>query len=263
MGPSQTQHDDRDQEGQARADRSHPNGKAPVEPAWRPHFGFGEMIAYLRDLASPRYHLRKLREDLRASRHALKNRDLEAIRHDVESLTRAIRGRLVAVYFMVGPFGSLGFFAGLWFQYVVAQDLPFSGVLTMLVTVTFGNIGSIIGFQTIWFWAHRNLYRDEEGTFWGQVMDMWRDIVPMQVHGIKLWAGANVVLLPAMALFLAALEAAFPRFVKLVPIAVVAPALEVVFLHTTLIRLMGDLFESESERMARRHTRALVRAEVS
>ncbi|MCW5936676.1 MAG: hypothetical protein KIT11_05155 [Fimbriimonadaceae bacterium] len=221
-----------------------------------------EVFGYLRELINPAYHWHKLMDDFRASRHALENRDLESIRHDVISLAKAIRGRLFAVYFMVGPFGSLGFFSGIAFQYLTPNDLWQKGVLTMLVTIIGGNIGSIIGYQAIWFSAHRSLYRDEDGNLLAQLNNMWHDVVPMQLQGIKLWVMANAFMIPALGLFISLLEWAFPAFVHAVPLAVVVPVLEVFFVHTTLVRLMGDLFVHESQRIAERHYRPLAEPAV-
>ncbi len=233
--------------------------EVPVDPAVPPprrRRSPAETLRYLRDLANPRYHFLKLREDFRASRHALENRDLETIRHDLDSLTKAFRGRMFACYFMVGPFGFLGILAGLVFQYS-SGDVPFKGLLSLIVTVVVGNLGAMLGFQVIWAWAHRRLYADEGGHIGRRIANLWRDILPMQWHGIKLWATANAVLLPAIIGLVALFENVFPKVVAVIPIAPLLTGLEIVFVHATLIRLMGDLFEHESDRIAHRHWRPM------
>lgn len=209
--------------------------------------------AYLKNLIRPKYHLFKLAEDVRASIHALKNRDLEVLRDDETSLAHAIRGRLFATYFMVGPFGMFGPIAGTFFQYRIAQNWPFLSLLSFIVTIVVGNICSIIGFQCIWAVSAKPMYC-RRNSF--DIRSFWKDIVPLQIHGFKRWAVANCLLVPLCLLFLSGIDKFIPQIAKAVPFGVLTPMAEILFVHTSLIRLMGDLFERESKRIAANHASA-------
>ncbi|MCW5940416.1 MAG: hypothetical protein KF884_12270 [Fimbriimonadaceae bacterium] len=210
------------------------------------------VAGYLRDFLKPAYHLRKIKEDVRASVHAVRNRDLEMMKGDHDGFARAIRGRLFATYFLVGPFGAMGFLAGLAFQYGIGKSLPYLGLLTFAVTIIVGNIGTIIGFQTLWGLFHRKLYSKGAPTFFDWVL-FWRDILPLQWSGFRLWLAANVVLLPLATVLLGLLDQFLPAVTAAVPVAIIVPTLELFLVHSSLIRLMGDLFERESHRIADNH----------
>ncbi len=235
-------------------DRKEPpeKGEANKSTDKRPvpqHKGLGE---YLREFLRPRYHLHKIQEDVKASVHALKNRDLEVLKYNEESLGRAIRGRLLAAYFLVGPFGALGPIVGVGFQYWVAAHLPFPGFSTYMVILLVGNFFSTLGFQIIWGVSSRTLYRGRQWWFY-DFLSMWRDILPLQWQGLKRWAVANVFLVPMASLALSLIDKFLPLVSKNVPLAILVPFLELLFVHTSLIRLMGDLFEVESHRIAANH----------
>lgn len=174
------------------------------------------------------------------------------LKGDSDSLAHAIRGRLLATYFTVGPFGLLGPIAGAYFQYNLAQKLPFPAVSSFFITILVGNIFSIIGFQLIWAFSARPLYVLPAPKFFSGVT-FYRDLLPLQWHGFQRWAAANVVLMPLCTIALSALDKFFPSFTHTVPVGVLTPALEIIFVHTSLIRLMGDLFEKESHRIAVNH----------
>lgn len=210
-----------------------------------------DLRGYVRQFVRPGYHVRKIREDVRAARHALKNRDLETMRCDVAAFATAIRGRLFAAYFLVGPFALIGFVVGTWYQYATA--LPYEGIATYLITLLVGNIGSTLGFQLIWAAAHRRLYWGGAPGQGGGWLGLWRDLLGLQWRGFKLFVVASALIIPLLALLLALLDRLAPQFVSVVPVAATASTLELFFVHGTLVRLMGDLFERESVRIAENH----------
>lgn len=221
---------------------------APVIPK-RPHQSF---FGYLSQFLHPGYHLRKIKEDVKASIHALQNRDLEVLKDDQESLAHAIRGRLLATYFLVGPFGILGPICGTFFQFGIGRSTPFAAVASFFITIIVGNIFSFIGFQCIWAFSSRTLYQRKPPKLYDWIQ-LWKDLLPLQWQGLQRWAGANVVLMPVSALALSMIDKFAPAIAHNVPIGVLTPGLEIIFVHTSLIRLMGDLFEKESHRIAANH----------
>ncbi|MBS1724105.1 MAG: hypothetical protein JSS66_14260 [Armatimonadetes bacterium] len=212
----------------------------------------GEFLSYLKNFLRPGYHVKKIQEDFRASMHALKNRDLEVLKCNEKSLAKAIRGRLLATYFLVGPFGILGPIVGTYFQYWIATHLPFASLLTFAVTIIVGNIFSTLGFQIIWAWTARSLYRSPDPPYYHWVT-FWSDILPLQLKGLKRWLGANSILMPMSVVALSLIDKFLPAIGHAVPIGVLTPAMELIFVHTALIRLMGDVFENESQRIAQHH----------
>lgn len=216
--------------------------KAP-EPAWT-----DLALKYFREFCRPGYHAQRIKEDFKASRHALRNRDLLQILHDRDSLAQALRGRFFAAYFMVGPFGLIGPVVGTWAQLTFHNY--FAGTIG---TIIGGNIGSLIGFQLVWWFSNTRFYAHGRPRFGQRFLDFERDVLPIQWDGFKGWLTLNTVLLPIVLLLTAILQATIPKLAPVVPMSVVVPTLEIILLHGALIRVMGDIFERHSALIADRH----------
>lgn len=201
--------------------------------------------AYAKDLLKPSYHLRKIVDDLKAARHALAERDLDRIRHDEEALARAFRGRMFATFLLSGMFGVMGPLFGTAFQYSTGN--PTEGFFVGLIIA---NLFGTIGYQIIWHTAHRRMYKDRSRSLWGRFVALERDLLSLQWDGMRYTALFLLVTVPIMLLIIKGLEWAAAPVAKAIPFAVIGPMVEMIFIHSSLVRVMGDLFERHSHRVA-------------
>jgi hypothetical protein len=220
-----------------------PEGRRDEAPTW-----IDVALKYFGEFCRPGYHVRRIREDFRASRHALQNRDLLLIMDDRESLAKALRGRFFAAYFMVGPFGLVGPLLGWWLQ--VTLHNYFAGTIG---TIVGGNLGSLIGFQLVWWFSNTRFYANGRQHLSQRLADFERDVLPIQWDGFRGWLTLNAFLLPIVLLLTWVLQATIPKLAPVVPMSIVVPTLEIALLHGALIRVMGDIFERHSVLIADRH----------
>jgi len=231
-----------------------PQGQEPSAPPEDPIKPRGQLKefykqplgwAYARDLLKPSYHLRKIVDDFKAARHALAERDLDRIRHDEDALARAFRGRMFATFLLSGMFGVMGPIFGSAFQYSTGN--PTEGFFVGLIIA---NLFGTIGYQIIWYTAHRRMYKDRSGSFWGRFMALEKDLLALQWDGMRYTALFLLVTVPIMLLLIKGIEWVAAPVAKAIPFAVIGPMVEMIFIHSSLVRVMGDLFERHSHRVA-------------
>ena len=200
---------------------------------------------YIRQLLKPSYHLRKILDDLKAAKHALSERDLDKIRDDEEALARAFRGRMFATFLLSGAFGVFGPLLGTVFQYSTGN--PTEGFFVGLIIA---NLFGTIGYQVIWYTAHRSMYRDRAKTFGGRFLALEKDLLSLQWDGMRYTALFLLVSVPIMLLLIKGIEWMAAPVARVIPFAVIGPMVEMIFIHSSLVRVMGDLFERHSHRVA-------------
>lgn len=202
--------------------------------------------AYIKNFLNPRYHLRKLLEDIRAARASLKRWDFERLRQDRERLAEAFRGRLFSAYLLSGFFGAIGVFAATIMQAVTAE-----GVKSFLWALLLANVLATLAFQGIWGVAHPKMYRSMKGNWF---VNMQRDILPVQWGGVRLVFVALLLLAPLTILIIHQLEIRMSKDVfRFIPFPIISAGVEMIVIHSTMVRLMGDLFERHSWRIADNH----------
>lgn len=203
---------------------------------------------YAKQLLKPSYHLRKIVDDLKSAKHALAARDLDSIRQDEEALARAFRGRMFATFLLSGAFGMFGPLLGTAFQYSTGN--PTEGFLLGLLIA---NVFGTLGYQIIWYAAHRKMYHARAKTFGARFMALERDLLPLQWDGLRYTLLFLLLTVPIMLLIIKGFEWLAAPAAKVIPFAVLGPMIEMVVIHSSLVRVMGDLFERHSHRVAHRY----------
>jgi hypothetical protein len=204
---------------------------------------------YLKEFARPQYHVKKFLEDVKSARMSLRQKNIFCHQNNPALFAQAIRGRLFATYVLTGLFTWIGLAIGQTTQYVAQNAL-----LGYVVTVVLANVISTLAFQAIWMTFHRSWYLRKSRNPFLAIWSMWKDILPIQWRGI-LWV--LPILLIIMPLVIG-MERFFlllgPEVAKAVPYSVIGAGIEVFVQNVTLIRLLGDIFERQSIRIAERHS---------
>lgn len=215
----------------------------PAKPSlWSRRAEFG---GYLLKLLSPRYHWHRFKEDLRASRYALRKLDFAEIRRNRDSLATLFRGRFFACFWLAGSlFGVFGAVIGTGVQVATANPL-----LALFVTFVGTNLLGTVGLQVVWKTAHWNLYKAQSKSFWGRIVLLERDLLPMQWKGFLVVCVFFVLMLPLNFGIAKVLEL-HEGLSRFVPMGILAPALDLLIINSPLVRIMGDLFEQQGKRLA-------------
>ncbi|MFQ3587165.1 MAG: hypothetical protein SNJ74_03660 [Fimbriimonadaceae bacterium] len=206
--------------------------------------GLGRFGRYL----NPLYHLRQAREDLRASRHALRNYRFESVRHDREMLARTMRGKLFGTFFVAGIFNLAGVITGTAAQ--AATQNPWVGLFT---TIVVASVVSTTAYQIVWAIANRDLYRRFFRSRWQRFLAIERDLLPIQLTGFKFALAFGLISVPLTSLLILVLEPISPYLVRVIPMGVVVATIDAVLVSGTFVRIMGDLFEFHSVRLANKY----------
>ncbi|MCG9895307.1 MAG: hypothetical protein MH204_07520 [Fimbriimonadaceae bacterium] len=205
-------------------------------------------MAYIRQFLRPSYHWRRICEDVRSARLALANMNLDRMRDEPEKLANAFRGRLFATFILSGVFGIFGPVLGTVFQY--SSGNPTEG---FLIGLLFANIFGTIGFQVIWYAAHRRMYLVRSPSPFGRFLALERDLLPLQLEGFKWTLLFLLITVPIMLLLIHLIKLVSEHVARVIPFALVAPIVEMLVVHSSLIRVMGDLFEKHSVQMTARY----------
>lgn len=205
-------------------------------------------VLYIRDFANPAYHVRKIIEDFRAAKHALKNRDLDTISHDEVEFAHALRGRLFACFMLAGAPAGLGPIIGTFVQYQTGKP-----TLALWVGIVSANILNTVAFQIVWWLAHRKMYARTAPTPWGRFQSFERDILKLQWDGFRLALIIIAVTGPVATAVIELLNHFAPDVSRVVPFPLLTSWVEILLLQSSLVRLMGDLFERHSHRLAKNH----------
>jgi hypothetical protein len=207
-----------------------------------------QVKSYLKSFSRPSYHVKSLIEDFQKARHGLANWDLDELNTDRDAFAGAFRGRLFSTYLLSGFIGALGVVTGQVTQYVTAS--PYLGFFVGLLGA---NLFATIAFQAIWASAHAKMYSTKGATFWTKFIALERDILPLQWDGFRLAFLLITLTAPIMlgAIWLALRYA--PDAAVIIPFPVISAGLEMIIVHSSLIRIMGDLFERHSWKIADRH----------
>jgi hypothetical protein len=222
-----------------------PEAKTSPSPALSENSGAQGVVAYARLLLQPSYHLKRIIEDLRAARHALAQWDLDCLRSDEGALAQAIRGRMFATFLLSGLFGVFGPILGTANQYVTKN--PYEGFFVGLIVA---NLFGSIGYQIIWWVAHQKMYRARKGTGVGRFLALERDLLPLQWDGLRYTALFLLITAPIMLALIAVIHHFAAPLAQVIPFPVIMVAVETVVVHSSLVRVMGDLFEKHAARVS-------------
>ncbi len=200
---------------------------------------------------NPKYHLRKLIEDIKSAKAGLKMWHLDSATSENE-MRKAIRGKLFATFLAGTPVAGLG--APIGYAIQVGTNNVMLGVI---LGVLIANFLGLVAFQVVWATSNREFYRRKYSHFGDRWRAMFHDIWPMQWKSVKIALMMNLFMLPLAWIVTIAISWLFPQGIRFVPISFVISATEAVFIQSTTIRLLGDLFERHSRALARRYAPTL------
>lgn len=203
---------------------------------------------YIKLFLNPGYHLKKIVEDIKAAKDALAKRNLDELLTDRVALAHAFRGRLFATFILSGVFGMLGPLLGTATQYSTGN--PYGGLIT---GVLIANIFGTTGYQIIWSFAHRKLYKRCSRSWIGRFVALQRDLIKMQLVGFVQTLAMIGVVLVLMLGVIWLIEKLSKQASMIIPFAVIGPMVEMVVVQSMVVRAVGDLFERHSWVLADTH----------
>lgn len=193
----------------------------------------------------PRYHIDQMREDLRATLHALRCKNLKNL--DRVEFAKALRGRLFACFFVAGPFSFTGVVASVWLQ--ARSHNLWVGMISMYII----NIAvSTLAYQVAWGVSSREFYSEKRSP-WRLATNVLADIWPVQWKGL-VWAFTfSMISIPFNSVLIVVIYAFLPKTAESVPMGLVVAVFDFVFVSGTFVRVMGDIFEKYSVILADRY----------
>ncbi len=200
--------------------------------------------------ADPRYHLRKLLEDIRHCKTSLNMWQLDKAQDEL-SLRGAIRGKLFGTYLASSLFAGIGPWIGYGIQ--VNTGRPTLGFFSgMLFAILIG----MVSYQVIWMVSNKAFYAHRfHGDLMGRIRALFQDLIPMQLKSLQITVLMNIVMLPIVGILLGIVETRLSIDAKrFLPINLIATLTEFVLIQSTCLRLMGDLFERHSKILARKYS---------
>jgi len=196
---------------------------------------------------SPRYHAHKIVEDIRSIGVAISQRKAFGPNLGMNELAHALRGHLFGSFFVSGGFSWIGFLTGAIVQ--ARTGNPFIG---LLVTICVGHLAATAAFQTVWWLDHRAIYRSSMPSVWRCVWEMEKDLWPIHAAGFRIALTFGLVTVPLNATWLLVLSRWAPVLAQKLPSGIWVAIIDLILVHTTFVRLMGDLFERHSHVLALR-----------
>lgn len=169
---------------------------------------------------------------------------LDKAKNEAE-LRKAIRGKLFATFLAGTPVAGLGSPIGYGIQ-IATGSVKFGFVSGVLLANLFG----LIAFQVIWSFSNRGFYERRFGGRSHRWAAQFRDLWPMQWRSVKIALFMNIFLIPLGWVVSMLLEWLLPQASRYIPLGFVMSASEAVFIQTTTLRLLGDLFEKHARVMA-------------
>lgn len=204
---------------------------------------------------SPKYHVRKLVEDLRSAKAGLKMWQLDRA-SDEASLRHAIRGKFFATYVVGALFASIGPYIGYAVQ--VSSGNVILGIYT---GVGLANILGLVAFQAVWYVTNKSFYAKRYHGFVKMWNGMLHDLLPMQWKSIQIAVVMNILLFPIAKGVEWMGHMWFPQVLRYVPVSLIVSITEALLIQSTSLRLMGDLFEKHSRLLAKRYAPSLDRVQ--
>ena len=163
-------------------------------------------------------------------------------------LARTLRGKLFGTFFVAGIFNLSGVITGTAAQ--AATQIPWVGLFS---TIIVASIVSTTAYQIVWAVANRDLYSRFFRSRWQKFLAIERDLLPIQLTGFKFALGFGLISVPLTSLLIIGLEPVSPYLVRVIPMGVVVATLDAILVSGTFVRIMGDLFEVHSVRLANKY----------
>lgn len=199
---------------------------------------------HLLDFLNPISHIKRGKADLQLCLQALKNWNFGAIQHDETALATAFRGKLFCTFFLSGPLNFIAPVIGTYAQFASGKN-PYVG---SNVTIAAANIIGTFGFQVVWYFCNRDLYR--KLSFFGRIARVYRDLIPMQAKILKLALAISLLMVILNSLIAYGISLMSPTAAGNTPMGIVATVLDVLLVSAPFIRAMSAIFEQHSHKLA-------------
>ena len=205
---------------------------------------------------NPVYHWHRMQEDLLHFSNAIKNRkDFGRDIMDRQGLAEAFRGKLFGSFFFSGPFSFTGVLFGAALQYLFKN--PWLGIFA---PVAIGHLVSTIAYQVIWWLDNRKLYATYTSSGWRQFIEMEKDLIPIHIAGFKVALAFAAITIPFNSVILVILDHFSHYLATVLPMSVMVMFVDLLFVSSTIVRVMGDLFERHAFVLADKYRMALNQA---
>jgi len=194
-----------------------------------------------------------MREDLRHFSNAIKTRkDFGRDVIDRQALAEAFRGKLFGSFFFSGPFSLSGVLFGTALQYAFRN--PWLGIFAPVLV---GHLVATVAYQIIWWLDNRKLYATYTASPFRRWIEMEKDLIPVHVAGFKMAFAFAAVTIPLNSVILVTLDHFSPYLAAVLPMSVVVMLVDVIFVSSTIVRVMGDMFERHAFVLADKYRMAL------
>ncbi|MBX3113851.1 MAG: hypothetical protein KF836_04730 [Fimbriimonadaceae bacterium] len=211
-----------------------------------PKKSMGEAV---RDMFSIRYHVRRFREDMIATKAALeKRKSLLNGEATHEELPEIFRGKLMGVFFATGWTNLLGIFLGGVLQYRFGSQW-----LGLYATPFLCFIVTAIAFQIAWWLDNRSIYRMIHRDPVHQFFDLQKDMVPVHRAALPVAIGFSLVNFLISSPVLALITLINPEAGKNTPAGALIMIVEFLFIGSSFVRIMGDFFDKHSFTLAAKY----------
>lgn len=205
----------------------------------------------VRDMFSLRYHVRRLQEDLAATKSALELRKhLDTGNADREMLPAIFRGKLMGVFFATGWTNLIGIFLGGWLQY--SNQNQWVGLFS---TPALCYIVTAIGFQIGWFLDNRTIYRNAHPDPAHRFLELQKDMLPVHKAALPVaivFSTANILIAGPILTLITLIN---PEAGKNTPAGALIMLVEFLFIGGSFVRLMGDFFDKYAYKLATKYAK--------
>lgn len=202
----------------------------------------------LLDYLNPKYHLRRISEDLSLMRQAMLTRRVLSQPHSREDLQQMFRGKLFSCFFLSGPFSFVAVAIASYLQYLTRSAWVglFSTIfLIMLIT--------LIAYQFFWWIDNRRIYM-ESGSFGrAEFMAMQRDLWPVHWFGMRTGLTFAAVGVPINGAIIGLADLVARNVSRNLPMPIIVIVIDAIVVQGTFVRIMGDFYDRYSHRLAERH----------
>lgn len=205
------------------------------------------------DFLNPAYHVRRIKEDLAATKSALaKRHQLLTGEISTADLPEIFRGKLMGVLFATGWTNLVGLGLAYWIQ--KATSNPWFALFGTPVTCY---ISTAIGFQIGWWLDNRDIYRkthaDPAHRFW----ELERDLLPVHKASLPMAVVFSFTSLFIGAPVLFVIQLINANFARELPAPMLVMIAEFLFVGSAFVRFMGDFFDKYSYKLAIKYRRYL------
>lgn len=203
----------------------------------------------LADLFSIRYHARRLKEDLAATKAALERR--KALNEGVataDELPDIFRGKMMGVFFATGWTNLIGIVIGGILQFRTGNPL-----IGLYSTPPLCFLITGIAFQIGWWADNKKIYNRFHKDPAHQFLQLQKDMWPVHRAALPIAIGFSLLNYIILTPLYSVLTWINPGLAKNTPAGALIMAIEFLFIGGTFVRLMGDFFDRHGYTLAAKY----------